>query len=71
MKWVLIIWLADPSKFTVYEQFDSINSCISKKESVTKALSQAGSKMKIDCRQRKIGDGINRSNIQVKRYTIY
>jgi hypothetical protein len=71
MKWVLIIWLADPSNFTVYETFDTINRCIDKKQSVTKGLSQAGSKMQVECRQRKIGDGINRSNIQVKRYVLY
>ena len=71
MKWVLIIWLADPSNFTVYETFDTVNRCTDKKQSVTKALSQAKSKMQVECRQRKMGDGINRSNIQIKRYVLY
>ena len=71
MDWVLIIWLNTPSNFTIYERFGTMEQCVSKRETVSKALIQANSKMNIECRKRKIGDLTNKSNITVKRYVFY
>jgi hypothetical protein len=51
MNWVLVIWLAVPSNYTVYEQFDDLKSCMDKRDFVQKALNQADSQMKMACRR--------------------
>ena len=71
MNWVLIVWLSTPNNFTVFDRFSTIEDCLAKKEIVIKALSQAESKMNVDCRKRKIGDLTNKSDIMVKRYVLH
>ena len=56
MNWVLIVWLSTPNNFTVFDRFSTIEECLAKKETLTKALTQTESKMNVDCRKRKIGD---------------
>ena len=56
--WVLIIWLASPSNFTVYEKFKSEEDCLNKMSTVQNALQQASSKMQVSCRNQKPGDEI-------------
>lgn len=51
MNWVLVIWLTVPTNYTVYEQFSDLKSCIDKKTMVQKALNQAGSEMRVNCRR--------------------
>ena len=70
MNWVLIVWLSTPNNFTVFDRFSTIEECLAKKETITKALTQTESKMNVDCRKRKIGDLTNKSDIMVKRYVL-
>lgn len=51
MNWVLVIWLVVPSNYTVYEQFNTLQECHNKRETVYKALKQADSEMKLSCRR--------------------
>jgi hypothetical protein len=69
MKWALVIWLASANQFTIYESFDSVEQCLAKKETVTKALKQAESKMQINCQQRRPGDVFKGGEVVVSRYT--
>lgn len=71
MGWILVVWLNTPTNFTIYEQFQSQEQCLAKYETVQKALTQANSKMGLECRKRKIGDRTNKSDIVVKRYVLY
>ena len=70
MNWVLIIWLASPNNYTIYEKFSTQESCLEKQEIVTKALKQADSKMLTECRPRKPGDVFKKSDVTVTRYTL-
>jgi|GEM_PF-4740577 len=51
MNWVLIIWLAVPSNYTVYDKFETLKACQEKRDMVTKALTQANSDMRVTCRR--------------------
>ena len=51
MNWVLVIWLAVPSNYTVYEQFQDLKQCMDKRDTVQKALKQAESQMRVSCRR--------------------
>ena len=51
MNWVLVIWLAVPTNYTVYEQFEDLKSCMNKRDMVQRALNQADSQMKVSCRR--------------------
>jgi hypothetical protein len=70
LKWVLVIWLASSSDYTIYEKFRSEEECLSKQKTVTAALAQAESKMKIECRTRKPGDVFKQNGIVVNRYVL-
>lgn len=70
MKWVLIIWLASPDNYTIYERFNTEKECIEKRETVTKALRQAESKMQLLCRELKPRDHFTKSDIVVNRYVL-
>lgn len=50
MKWFLAIWIVSPSNYAVYEEFNSFDKCDEKKLMVEKALKQAESQMKVECR---------------------
>ncbi len=71
MNWVLIVWLATPNNFTVFDRFSTLEECLAKKETVVKALTQTESRMNVDCRKRKIGDLTNKSDIMIKRYVLH
>ena len=51
MKWFLAIWLITPDNYAAYSEFKTLQQCQDKKTQVEKALSQAESKMKVDCRE--------------------
>jgi hypothetical protein len=70
MNWVLVVWLASSNNFTIYEKFPTQEACMEKQITVTKALNQADSKMKTECRKRKPGDVFNKSDIVVTRYIL-
>ena len=70
MNWVLVIWLASSNNYTIYEKFDSQEACLSKQVTVTKALNQANSKMKTECRTRKPGDVFRKGEVTVTRYIL-
>ena len=68
--WVLIIWLASPSNFTVYEKFKSEEDCLNKMSTVQNALQQASSKMQVSCRNQKAGDVFKKNEIAIAKYTL-
>ena len=68
MNWVLIIWLGTPSNYTVYEEFKTMKECAAKQETIYKALKQAESKMQLTCRESRLSDKTNKSNLVVDRY---
>ena len=68
MNWVLIIWLGTPSNYTVYEEFKTMQECAAKQETIYKALKQAESKMQLTCRESRLSDKTNKSNLVVDRY---
>jgi hypothetical protein len=70
MNWVLVIWLASPNNFTIYEKFQSEEMCVNKMATVQTALVQSGSKMKLDCRNRRPGDAFKKNEIVITRYTL-
>jgi hypothetical protein len=70
MNWVLVIWLASSNNYTIYEKFQSEESCLSKQKTVVSALSQADSKMKTECRTRRPGDVFKKSEVVVTRYVL-
>jgi len=51
MKWFLAIWLVTPDNFAIYAEFKTQQQCQEKRMQVEKALTQAESKMKVDCRE--------------------
>lgn len=51
MKFILVIWFITPTNFAEYDSFNSLNECISKLQTVEKALTQAQSTMKAECRK--------------------
>jgi hypothetical protein len=51
MNWFLAIWLITPSNYAVYSEFKTLQQCQEKKMQIEKALLQAESKMKVDCRE--------------------
>lgn len=51
MKWFLAIWLATPDNYTIYSEFKTLAECQEKRIQVEKALTQAESKMRVDCRE--------------------
>jgi hypothetical protein len=51
MKWFLAIWLITPDNYAVYSEFKTLNQCQEKKIQIEKALTQAESKMRVDCRE--------------------
>jgi hypothetical protein len=70
MNWVLVVWLASSNNYTIYEKFPTQEDCVEKQATVIKALKQADSKMKTECRMRKPGDVFNKSDIVVTRYIL-
>jgi hypothetical protein len=70
MNWVMVIWLASSNNYTIYEKFDSQEACLNKQAIVTKALNQADSKMKTECRTRKPGDVFRKGEVTVTRYIL-
>lgn len=74
MNWALVIWLASSGSdnFSVYERFATLEECLDKKQTVSKALDQANSNMRVVCRPiAKGGQKENKSAIAVNRYTVY
>ena len=71
MKWVLIIWLGTPSNYTVYDTFKTMEECAAKQETIFKALKQADSKMQLTCREFRLSDKKNVSNIVVEKYVFH
>ena len=51
MKWFLAIWLITPNNYAIYAEFKTQQECQEKQMQVQKALTQAESKMKVDCRE--------------------
>jgi hypothetical protein len=71
MNWVLVIWMASASQYTVYDRFQSEEQCLDKHSTVSKALYQAGSKASVECRQRKPGESTTRrGDVVVSRYVL-
>jgi hypothetical protein len=70
MEWALVIWLASPTNFTIYEKFQSEKMCQEKMVTVQKALIQSQSKMQIDCRKRRPGDAFKKGEVVVTRYIL-
>lgn len=70
MNYVLVIWLASASEFTVFQKFATLEDCLEKQRTVTSALTQADSKMKTECRKRKAGDVFKASDVVVSRYVL-
>jgi len=70
MKWALVIWALSADNFTVYERFQTVEECLEKRETVTKALQQANSKMQLSCRPIKSGGQKARSEIVVQKFTL-
>ena len=70
MNWVLVIWLASSNNFTIYEKFETQQACLDKLATVQKALAQSGSKMNLDCRNRRPGDAFKKNEIIITRYTL-
>ena len=68
--WVLIIWLASSSNFTVYQKFKSEEDCLDKMATVQGALKQADSKMQVACRNQKPGDVFKKNEIAIAKYTL-
>ena len=52
IKYVLILWLGTTDNFTDYSEFKTMKECEAKKEQITKALRQANSELKVQCRVR-------------------
>jgi hypothetical protein len=74
MNWALVIWLASSGSdnFSVYERFATLEECLDKKQTVSKALDQSNSNMRVVCRPiAKGGQKENKSAIAVNRYTVY
>jgi hypothetical protein len=72
MKWALVIWLYGSSSgdFTVYERFVNLDDCLSKKQTVSKSLTQVNSQMRVVCRPIEVGGQRETKNIIVQRYVI-
>lgn len=51
MNWALVIWLAVPTNYTVYDKFETLKACQEKRDMVSKALTQAKSEMRVTCRR--------------------
>ena len=51
MKWFLAIWLITPNNYAIYAEFKTQRECQEKQMQVQKALTQAESKMRVDCRE--------------------
>ena len=51
MKWFLAIWLVTPDNYAVYAEFKTLQQCQDKRIQVEKALTQAESKMRVECRE--------------------
>jgi hypothetical protein len=74
MKWALVIWLSGSGSdnFSVYERFVTLENCLDKKQTVSKALDQTNSNMRVVCRPiAQGGQKENKSAIAVNRYTVY
>lgn len=70
MNWVLVIWLASSSEYTVFQKFNTLEDCLDKQQTVVSALSQAESRMKTECRKRKPGDVFKSNDVVVSRYVL-
>ena len=70
MNYVLVIWLASASHYTVYQKFPSMEACLEKQQTVVAGLTQAGSKMQTECRGRKPGDVFKANDVVVSRYVL-
>lgn len=51
MKFLLVVWLINPSNFAVHEQFETEKQCIEKRELLNRALAQVRSELIAECRQ--------------------
>lgn len=69
MNWVLVIWLAVPTNYTVYDKFETLKACHEKREMVTRALTQANSEMKVACRR--IEDVISEYDSKIVTFPVY
>lgn len=49
MKFILVVWLINPSNFAEYDSFKTLNACVEKLQTVKKALKQAESTMVAEC----------------------
>ena len=70
MNYVLVIWLASSSQFTVFQKFDTLDACLEKQQTVVSALKQADSKMQTECRKRRPGDVFKSNDMVVSRYVL-
>jgi Mlc titration factor MtfA (ptsG expression regulator) len=68
MTWALILVLAYPDNYTIYEKFQTQEQCVQKQETVAAALKQANSKMMLECRTVRPRDHFTNSNLVVNRY---
>jgi hypothetical protein len=68
MTWALILVLAYPNNYTVYEKFQTQQQCIQKQETVAAALKQANSKMALECRTLRPRDHFTKTDLVVNRY---
>jgi len=88
MKWALVIWLASSGSdnFSVYERFVTLEECLDKKQTVTKALNQTNSdkkqtvtkalnqtnsNMRVVCRPIEKGGQKENKTVIVQRYILY
>ena len=70
MKWALVIWSLSPDSFQVVERFQTLEQCLSKRETVIAAFNQADSDFGSSCRPIKPGGAKANSDIVVHKLTI-
>ena len=49
MKFILVVWLANPLNYAEYDSFNTNEQCLEKLQMVVKALKQADSVMVAEC----------------------